>query len=121
MAEKYVDFLGKFLKFGQKMTGYFIEKQIPSLKRGVLNAKVEMRRPNLADFDLSQKELVRLMHAAKAGQWKQVPLKEAFLNTLVTIEVLTWFFVGEIIGRFSFTGYNRIPGCYIQAPPMSYV
>jgi len=36
----------------------------------------------------------------------QVTVAEAWLNTLVTIEVITWFFVGEVIGRRHLVGYK---------------
>jgi len=36
-------------------------------------------------------------------------LQEATVNTLITIEVACWFFVGEIIGKGGLIGYY-IPG-----------
>jgi len=36
-------------------------------------------------------------------------LQEATVNTLITIEVACWFFVGEIIGKGTLIGYN-VPG-----------
>jgi len=42
-------------------------------------------------------------------QTKAFVLQEATINTLVTIEVACWFFVGEIIGKGTVIGYN-IPG-----------
>jgi len=36
-------------------------------------------------------------------------LQEATVNTLITIEVICWFFVGEIIGKGGVIGYY-IPG-----------
>jgi len=36
-------------------------------------------------------------------------LQEATVNTLITIEVICWFFVGEIIGKGGLIGYH-IPG-----------
>ena len=35
--------------------------------------------------------------------------QEATVNTLVTFEVICWFFVGEIIGKGVLIGYD-IPG-----------
>ncbi len=32
--------------------------------------------------------------------------QEAWINTLVTAEVVCWFFVGECIGKRSLIGYN---------------
>ena len=36
-------------------------------------------------------------------------LQEAVVNTLITVEVICWFFVGEIIGKRGLIGYY-IPG-----------
>lgn len=40
------------------------------------------------------------------GNWRNVTVREAWLNALVTTEVLCWFFVGECIGKGSLIGYQ---------------
>lgn len=47
-----------------------------------------------------------LVKGAKNGAWKKTPVREAWLNTLVTLEVLCWFFVGECIGKRHYVGYD---------------
>lgn len=48
----------------------------------------------------------KIIRGATSGAWKQTPVREAWLNTLVTIEVLCWFYVGECIGKRNIIGYN---------------
>jgi F-type H+-transporting ATPase subunit g len=38
--------------------------------------------------------------------WRNMTVREAFLNTLVTTEVICWFFVGECIGKGTIIGYQ---------------
>ena len=37
--------------------------------------------------------------------------QEATLNAAVTVELVTWFFIGECIGKGRIIGY-KIPGAY---------
>lgn len=48
----------------------------------------------------------KLIRGAKSGAWKNTTVREGWLNTLVTIEVLCWFFVGECIGKRHYVGYD---------------
>lgn len=50
--------------------------------------------------------LGKLISGAKSGAWKNTTVRDAWLNTLVTIEVLCWFYVGECIGKRSYVGYD---------------
>lgn len=47
-----------------------------------------------------------LIRGARTGAWRKLTVKEAWLNTLVTVEVLCWFFVGEVIGKRHVRGYD---------------
>lgn len=48
----------------------------------------------------------KLLSGAKSGAWKNTTVREAWLNSLVTIEVLCWFYVGECIGKRHYVGYD---------------
>ena len=48
----------------------------------------------------------KLVSGARQGNWKRVTVKEGFVNTLITLEVLCWFFVGEVIGKRHLRGYD---------------
>lgn len=69
-------------------------------------AKVELTPPTPADIPEIRAGIGRLMSSAQAGKWKQLTVKEAWLNTLVAAEIGFWFFVGECIGKRHLIGYD---------------
>ena len=69
-------------------------------------AKVELAPPTPAEIPEIRAGIGRILSGAKSGAWKQTSVKEAWLNTLVTVEVLCWFYVGECIGKRHIVGYN---------------
>jgi len=74
-------------------------------------AKVELRPPTLAELPQVQKTFSDLIVAGKTQKWKNLTVKEAWLNTLVAVEVACWFFVGEAIGKRNLVGY-KVEGAY---------
>ncbi|XP_017060380.1 ATP synthase subunit g, mitochondrial [Drosophila ficusphila] len=81
----------------------------PQLNEFWKYAKVELSPPLPADFQ----KLKQTAETAKnmQGQLKksglsQVTVSEVWLNFLVTVEVITWFYMGEVIGRRHFVGYK---------------
>ncbi|XP_050304106.1 ATP synthase subunit g, mitochondrial [Anthonomus grandis grandis] len=69
-------------------------------------AKVELSPPTPADIPQIRAGIGRLVSAAKNGNWKNTTVKEGFVNTLIGIEVLCWFYVGECIGKRHLVGYD---------------
>lgn len=69
-------------------------------------AKVELTPPTPADIPAIRDGISKIVRGAKTGAWKNVPVREAWLNTLVTVEVLCWFYVGECIGKRHLVGYD---------------
>ena len=45
-------------------------------------------------------------NSAQTGSFKQLTVKEALLNGLLTTEVLMWFSAGEITGKNGIVGYD---------------
>ena len=78
----------------------------PKLQTFWKYAKVELAPPTLADIPEIRAGISRLLAAARTARWKEVPVREAWLNSLVTIEVLCWFYVGECIGKRHIVGYD---------------
>ncbi|XP_017015601.2 ATP synthase subunit g, mitochondrial [Drosophila takahashii] len=86
----------------------------PQLEEFWKYAKVELSPPLPADFQKLKKTAETAKNVSKKdmkGQLKksglsQTTVKEAWLNILVTVEVITWFYMGEVIGRRHFVGYK---------------
>jgi F-type H+-transporting ATPase subunit g len=74
--------------------------------------KVEMKPPTLADGPVIQKGFNDLVQGFKTKKWKQLTVKEAWLNTLISVEIAMWFFAGEVIGRGHLFGYYVPPKVY---------
>lgn len=66
-------------------------------------ALVELRPPTPAEIPRAIKDGYRLF---TKGNWIDCTVREAWLNTLVTTEVICWFFVGECIGKGTLVGYQ---------------
>ncbi|RWS15769.1 ATP synthase subunit g: mitochondrial-like isoform X2 [Dinothrombium tinctorium] len=78
----------------------------PRLAKFVEYAKVELTPPKPTDIPAIAKGFANIARAAKSGSYRNMSMREAWLNTLVTIEVLCWFFVGECIGKGSIVAYK---------------
>ncbi|KAG5675318.1 hypothetical protein PVAND_005229 [Polypedilum vanderplanki] len=69
-------------------------------------AVVELTPPTPADLPAIKNGIVKLVSGARTGAWKNLTVCEAWLNTLVTMEVCFWFYVGECIGKRHLVGYK---------------
>lgn len=69
-------------------------------------AKVELTPPTPRDIPAIRQGIGKLIQGAKSGKWREVTVREGWLNTLVTMEVLFWFYVGECIGKRHLVGYK---------------
>ncbi|XP_063549016.1 ATP synthase subunit g, mitochondrial [Cydia strobilella] len=69
-------------------------------------AKVELAPPKLSEIPQIKSGIGKLLSSAKSGAWKNQTVKEATLNTLVGMEVLFWFYIGECIGKRHLVGYD---------------
>lgn len=78
----------------------------PVLVKVQYYGKVELVPPRISDIPTIRSGIMKLINSAKTGGYREVTVKEAWLNTLVTIEVICWFFVGECIGKRHIVGYK---------------
>ncbi|KAF4528112.1 hypothetical protein B566_EDAN016593 [Ephemera danica] len=69
-------------------------------------AKVELVPPTPAEIPQIRQGIQKLLSGFRTGRWRQLTVREATLNTLVTAEVFCWFFIGECIGKRHIVGYN---------------
>jgi F-type H+-transporting ATPase subunit g len=81
----------------------------PKLQTFWRYAKVELRPPTPGEFGEVKNGFVNLVSGIRTQKWKTLTVKDATINTLITAEVIFWFFIGECIGKGSLTGY-QIPG-----------
>ncbi|XP_013855244.1 ATP synthase F(0) complex subunit g, mitochondrial [Austrofundulus limnaeus] len=69
-------------------------------------SRVELRPPTMAEIPQAIKAASNLVKSYQAGRLGQTTVKEAVRNGLVATEVLTWFFIGECIGKGGIVGYD---------------
>ncbi|KAH8306765.1 hypothetical protein KR215_008607, partial [Drosophila sulfurigaster] len=78
----------------------------PQLDVFLKYAKVELTPPTPGDIPAIRQSIGNIVKSAKTGSYKNLSVKEAWLNTLVTAEVIFWFYIGECIGKRHLVGYN---------------
>ncbi|GAU90586.1 hypothetical protein RvY_02985 [Ramazzottius varieornatus] len=78
----------------------------PGLNTAWKYAKSELRPPTPAEIPKGIAGLMSIATRWGRQPWRHLTVKEAWLNTLVTVEVMCWFFVGEVVGRRHLLGYK---------------
>ncbi|KAH9389649.1 hypothetical protein TYRP_007196 [Tyrophagus putrescentiae] len=78
----------------------------PKLREFNRFAKTELYPPTPADIPQILSGFGRLAGGLKSGKWRELPVKEAFVNYLIAVEVICWFYVGEVIGKRHVRGYD---------------
>merc|ERR1711973_92574 len=81
----------------------YVHKFSPFMKFCYRAVKIELRPPTRADFPKAISELKAHRQNAINGRFMDLTIPDILANTAVAIEVLCWFFVGEIIGRGELT------------------
>merc|ERR1711875_169772 len=69
-------------------------------------AAVELTPPSPAELGGVVSGIGNIVKSAQSGAWKNLTTKEAAANTLVAIEVVCWFYIGECIGKRALVGYH---------------
>lgn len=69
-------------------------------------AVVELTPPSPTELPAIKNGIVKLLSGAKTGAWKNLTVREAWLNTLVAAEICFWFYAGECIGKRHLVGYK---------------
>merc|ERR1712045_863848 len=68
--------------------------------------KTELAPPTPGELIQGVGQAAKLVSSAATMQFRHLTVKEAWLNTLVGVEVACWFFVGECIGKGSLIAYQ---------------
>lgn len=69
-------------------------------------AVVELTPPSPTELPAIKNGIVKLVSGAKTGAWKNLSVRDAWLNTLMAMEVCFWFYAGECIGKRHLVGYK---------------
>ncbi|XP_037959533.1 ATP synthase subunit g, mitochondrial [Teleopsis dalmanni] len=91
---------------GSNLVNKLITQGRPQLDVFLKYAKVELTPPTPADIPAIRSGIGRLLTGARTGAYKNVTVRQATLNTLVTMEVIFWFYIGECIGKRHIVGYD---------------
>uniref|UniRef100_A0A1A9X4P6 ATP synthase subunit g n=1 Tax=Glossina brevipalpis TaxID=37001 RepID=A0A1A9X4P6_9MUSC len=69
-------------------------------------AKEELAPPKPSDYCAMREGINKMVKSFKTGSFKNLTVRDAWINTLVTMEVCFWFYVGECIGKRHLVGYK---------------
>jgi len=83
-----------------------VEASKPKLATFVKYAKVELVPPTPAEIPQALQGFGQLIKSTATFRWRKLTVKEAWLNTIVGVEVAMWFFIGECIGKGRIVGYK---------------
>lgn len=67
-------------------------------------AAYELRPPLPQELPQAIKQGIQLVKSRK--NFKNITVREAIINGVITTEVICWFFVGEWIGKGTLIGYQ---------------
>merc|ERR1711972_1207438 len=81
----------------------------PRLATIVKYGKAELMPPSPAEIPTAIGQAAKMVQSAMTFKWANLTMREAWLNTLVGVEVGCWFFIGECIGKGSLVAYKVNP------------
>merc|ERR1711962_380942 len=81
----------------------------PRLATAWKYGKAELMPPSPAEIPTAIGQAAKMVQSAMTFKWANLTLREAWLNTLVGVEVGCWFFIGECIGKGSLVAYKVNP------------
>ncbi|KAK9298161.1 hypothetical protein QLX08_008394 [Tetragonisca angustula] len=93
-------------KLATEIVSVLASKAKVAIKNTVYYGKVELVPPKVSDIPAIKDGFSNLISAAKNRRILDLSVREVWLNTLVGIEVICWFFVGECIGKRHIIGYK---------------
>merc|ERR1711971_520236 len=79
---------------------------LPRFATFVKYGKTELTPPTPGEIPQAIAQAARLIKSATTLQFRHTPVKEAFINTCVAVEVGCWFFIGECTGKGGLIGYD---------------
>lgn len=99
------------------MLGYLYRHQAAQFPRRweILKAvgRHELAPPKTTDWPGIKADWMKVTQFIQTKQYQQLTVREFLVYTAVTLEVVFWFFVGEMIGRRHIFGY-LVPPDYVS-------
>merc|ERR1712121_633685 len=81
----------------------------PRLATAVKYGKAELMPPSPTEIPAAIGQAAKLVQSAMTFKRANLTVREAWLNTLVGVEVGCWFFIGECIGKGSLVAHKVNP------------
>ena len=78
----------------------------PKLATFAKYARVELVPPSPTELPEVARGFGNLLRAARQRKYRDMTVKECWISTLVAVEVMCWFWVGECIGKGTIVGYQ---------------
>ncbi|CAI5440399.1 unnamed protein product [Caenorhabditis angaria] len=75
--------------------------------------KHELAPPKSADWPAIRADFLKVQNFIQGKQYVNLTVKEGLVYTAVALEIVFWFFVGEMIGRRYIFGY-LVPSDYVS-------
>merc|ERR1712055_128961 len=100
---------GTMAAIGSKLSGLVkagMDGAGPRLATFLSYAKVELVPPTPAEVGAAIGGISKVAKTGMTLGFTKMPVKEAWVNTLVGTEIICWFFIGECIGKGSIIGYQ---------------
>lgn len=91
---------------GSTLVSTLLTQARPKFNVFMKYARVELTPPTPGDIPAIRDGIARLISGARTGAWKNLTVKQAWLNSLVAAEVCFWFYAGECIGKRHLVGYD---------------
>ncbi|RWS24086.1 hypothetical protein B4U80_11259 [Leptotrombidium deliense] len=92
--------MSKLIQLVQKQGPTYAKKAVdyskPRLQTFLYYAKTELTPPLPTDIPAIVRGFSNLIKSATLARYRHLTVREAWKNTLVTVEVACWFFVGEL-------------------------
>ncbi|VDP08178.1 unnamed protein product [Soboliphyme baturini] len=86
-----------------------VEKSAPKLRQFQQYARTELVFPSLREIPQIKNDAVKLYAFLNKETLMNLTVRESVLYSCIGLEILMWFFVGEIIGRRHLFGYYITP------------
>merc|ERR1712154_212641 len=94
------------ISFPEQLSHFKMSKLVAQFAAFVKYGKSELTPPTPGEIPQAIGQALKLVKSGTTFQFRHLTVKEALVNTCVTVEVAMWFFIGECIGKGGLVGYG---------------